>query len=84
MSKPCACRDMLFGSAMAEAVMLDAAQIGVFGVENKMMEFVNLYMNFRCANEAEADMTRQILKGFLITLVAPLICGAEKGDQHVQ
>ena len=84
MSKPCACQDMLFGSAMADAVMLDAAMIGVSGVENKMMEFVNLYMNFRCESEAEAVSTRQILTGFLITLVAPLIRGAEKGEQNVQ
>ena len=83
MSKPCACQDILFGSAMADAVMLDAAMIGVSGVERKMMEFVDLYMDFRCASEAEADMKRQILTGFLITLAGFLARGAEKGEQNV-
>lgn len=84
MSKPCACQDMLFGSAMADAVMLDAAMIGVSGVEKKMMEFVDLYMDFRCASEAEANTKQQILTGFLITLAGFLARGAEKGDQNVQ
>ncbi len=74
---------MMFGSAMADAVMLDAAQIGVSGVEVKLTDFVNLYMNFRCGDEEEALKTRAILTGFLLSLSAYLVDGAVKGGENV-
>ena len=74
---------MFFGSVLADAVLLDADRIGVEAVQSKMEDFVAGYMNFRCLTDDEALEKRAILTGFLFSLAAPLVAGAQKGGDHV-
>lgn len=73
----------MFGAAMADAVMMDAGMIGVEGVQQKMTDFIGLYMNFRCETEQDVRKCQEILTGFLFTFAVPLVAGAGKGGQNV-